>query len=133
MKGVILGLAEKDIKARFKEIVDFSEIQEFINTPVKYYSSGMYMRLAFSVALFVDPEILLVDEILSVGDIAFQKKCMDKMNEFKKKNVTIIFVSHSLETVQDFCERVIYLRNGSLAFDGDVREGIALYKKHLNQ
>jgi ABC-type polysaccharide/polyol phosphate transport system ATPase subunit len=133
LNGVILGLAEKDIKARFKEIVDFSEIQEFINTPVKYYSSGMYMRLAFSVALFVDPEILLVDEILSVGDIAFQKKCMDKMNEFKKKNVTIIFVSHSLETVQDFCERVIYLRNGSLAFDGDVREGIALYKKHLNQ
>jgi len=128
LNGVILGIEEKYLIEKFKEIVDFSEIEmKFIYTPVKYYSSGMYMRLAFAVAVFTQPEILLVDEILAVGDTAFQEKCLRKMDEFKKKGVTIIFVSHALETVKSFCSRVIYLRNGEIIFDGKVEEGINKY------
>jgi len=133
LNGVILGLKEEYIKERFDEILAFSEIEEFIDTPVKYYSSGMYMRLAFSVALFVDPEILLIDEILSVGDTAFQEKCLKKMNEYKQNKVTIIFVSHDLNAVSHFCDRVVYLDHGNVAFDGDVKRGIKLYKENLEK
>jgi len=127
LNGVILGLKEDYIKKKFNEIVAFSEIARFIDTPIKYYSSGMYMRLAFSVAIFTDPKILLVDEILAVGDTAFQAKCLTKMNEFKDKGVTIIFVSHALETVKAFCTRVLYLKKGELMYDGEVNKGIDQY------
>jgi ABC-type polysaccharide/polyol phosphate transport system ATPase subunit len=102
---------------------------DFIFTPVKYYSSGMFMRLAFSVAVFSKPEILLVDEILAVGDIAFQKKCLDKMNEFKKQKVTIVFVSHSMEQIKNFCDKVIYLKEGRVEYEGEVEEGVRRYIK----
>jgi len=132
LNGVILGMDEKYLVDKFSEIVSFSEIpMDFIFTPVKYYSSGMFMRLAFSVAVFSKPEILLVDEILAVGDIAFQKKCLDKMNEFKKQRVTIIFVSHSMEQVKKFCKKVIYLKNGRVEFEGEVEEGITKYQKEV--
>lgn len=130
LNGVILGMEEKFLIDKFQEIVDFSEIEmKFIYTPVKYYSSGMYMRLAFAVAIFTQPDILLIDEILSVGDTAFQAKCLKKMDEFKKSGVTTIFVSHSLEMVRSFCSRVIYLKNGKMEFDGDVAQGIDKYIK----
>lgn len=131
LNGVILGLKENYIKKQFDEIVDFAEIKKFIYMPVKYYSSGMYMRLAFSVAIFTNPEILLIDEILSVGDDAFQAKCMQKMDEFKKKGVTIIYISHALDTVKNFCNRVIYLKEGKIVYDGDVSQGINAYKKDM--
>ncbi len=127
LNGAILGLKENYIKAKFNEIVEFSEIRKFIDIPVKYYSSGMYMRLAFSVAIFVDPEILLIDEILAVGDIAFQEKCMRKMEEFKINGVTIVFVSHSMANVEKFCSRIIYLKEGKVMWDGEVKEGIKRY------
>src|SRR3989339_189988 len=128
LNGVILGMEEKFLVDKFQEIVDFSEIDmKFIYTPVKYYSSGMYMRLAFAVAIFTQPDILLIDEILSVGDTAFQTKCLKKMDEFKKLGVTTIFVSHALETVKQFCSRVIYLKEGRVEFDGEVEEGIKRY------
>jgi len=130
LNGVILGMEEKFLIDKFQEIVDFSEIDmKFIYTPVKYYSSGMYMRLAFAVAIFTQPDILLVDEILAVGDTAFQAKCIKKMEEFKKEGVTTLFVSHSMEAVKSFCQRVIYLKEGKVIFDGDVEEGV---KKYMN-
>lgn len=131
LNGVILGMEEKYMVEKFSEIVSFSEIpMDFIFTPVKYYSSGMFMRLAFSVAVFSKPEILLVDEILAVGDIAFQKKCLNKMNEFKKQKVTIVFVSHSMEQIKNFCDKVIYLKEGRVEYQGEVEEGIRRYLKN---
>jgi len=130
LNGVILGMEEKFLIDKFQEIVDFSEIDmKFIYTPVKYYSSGMYMRLAFAVAIFTQPDILLVDEILAVGDTAFQAKCIAKMEEFKKEGVTTLFVSHSMDAVKKFCQRVIYLKEGKVIFDGDVNEGVNKYLK----
>jgi len=130
LNGVILGMDERYLVEKFSEIVSFSEIpMDFIFTPVKYYSSGMFMRLAFSVAVFSKPEILLVDEILAVGDIAFQKKCLDKMNEFKKQKVTIVFVSHSMEQVKNFCDKVIYLKEGRVEYEGEVEEGVKKYER----
>lgn len=130
LNGVLLGYSEELIKEKLSEIIRFSEIDErFIDMPVKYYSSGMYMRLAFSVAVFVQPEILLIDEILAVGDLSFQEKCMKKMNEFKQNGSTIIFVSHSMEAIKNFCTRVIYLKEGKIIWDGEVRKGIEMYTK----
>ena len=132
LNGVILGMDEKYLVQKFSEIIAFSGIpMDFIFTPVKYYSSGMFMRLAFSVAVFSKPEILLVDEILAVGDISFQQKCIRKMNEFKKQGVTIIFVSHSIEQVRKFCEKAIYLKDGRVKFFGEVDEGVRRYEKEL--
>lgn len=131
LNGVILGLKEKYIKTIYKDILAFAEISDYVDVPVKYYSSGMYTRLAFSVAVHVKPEILLVDEILAVGDVGFQKKCLVKMEEFKKQGVTIIFVSHDMNAVANFCNRVIYLKQGAAIFDGNTLEGIELYKKDL--
>lgn len=130
LNGVILGLKEKKIKQKFDDIVDFAGIRKFLDVPIKHYSSGMYMRLAFSVAVFTDPEILLIDEIFAVGDLEFQKKCIRKMEEFKKKGVTIVFVSHDMETVRNFCERVIYLKNGEIALDGKPEEIVEKYIKN---
>ena len=130
LNGVILGVSEKYLVEKFSEIVSFSEIpMKFIYTPVKYYSSGMFMRLAFAVAVFANPEILLVDEILAVGDIAFQRKCLEKMEEFKRSGVTIIFVSHSMEQIRNFCDRVVWLREGKVEWDGEVDVGIKSYLK----
>lgn len=132
LNGVLMGLSEEFLKEKYQEIINFSEIEKkFIDMPVKHYSSGMYMRLAFSVAVFVEPDILLVDEILAVGDVAFQKKCLAKMEEFKKKGVTIIFVSHSLNDIKNFCNRLIYLKEGKIVYDGQVMEGIKIYIKDL--
>src|SRR5690606_6532324 len=105
----------------------FAEIGEFVDVPTKYYSSGMYVRLAFSIAISTSPDILLVDEVLSVGDYAFQQKCLKKMNEFREKKVTILLVSHDSELVSSFCERVILLDHGTVSFDGNVKEGITRY------
>lgn len=132
LNGVLMGLSEEFLKEKYQEIINFSEIEKkFIDMPVKHYSSGMYMRLAFSVAVFVEPDILLVDEILAVGDVAFQKKCLAKMEEFKKKGITIIFVSHSLNDIKNFCNRLIYLKEGRIVYDGQVMEGIKMYIKDL--
>ena len=121
LNGAILGLKRKQIDKYFKSIVDFAELWDFIDQPIKHYSSGMYMRLAFAVAVHVDPEILIVDEILAVGDSAFQEKCLKKMEEFKNKGVTIIFVSHALAQIQSFCTRAIYINNHKIIFDGNAQ------------
>lgn len=134
LNGVILGLSENKIRKSFDEIVAFSELEEkFIDMPVKHYSSGMYMRLAFSIAIFTDPEILLVDEILAVGDAAFQKKCFAKMEEFKRNKVSIIYVSHNTRQVQAFCNRVLYIKGGRIAFDGDVKKGTKKYLEDIGK
>jgi ABC-2 type transport system ATP-binding protein len=119
LNGAILGLSQKEIAAKFNSIVEFAELQEFIDQPVKHYSSGMYMRLAFAVAVHTHPEILIVDEILAVGDSAFQSKCFAKMEEFQKsKDVTIIFVSHDMNKVESFCTRCIYLNDHKIQYNG---------------
>lgn len=122
LNGAILGLKRRQIDAQLQSIIDFSEIAQFIDQPVKHYSSGMYMRLAFAIAVHVDPEILIVDEILAVGDETFQAKCFKRMEEFKQKGVTIIFVSHSLAQVQNFCSRAIYIKNSKMIADGTTLE-----------
>lgn len=128
LNGAILGLKRKEIDKNLQNIIDFSEISEFIDQPVKHYSSGMYMRLAFSIAIHVHPEILLVDEILAVGDTDFQAKCFKKMNEYKKdNNITIVFVSHSMPQVGKFCTRVIYLNHHRIISEGDPKNIIQEY------
>ena len=122
LNATILGMTGKEIRERFGEIVEFAELWDFIDTPVKRYSSGMYMRLGFSVAIHSDPEILLVDEVLAVGDVAFQEKCLAKMDEFKQRGITIVFVSHSMDLVRKFCERVLLLDGGRLVGDGTPEE-----------
>ena len=129
LNASILGLSRKETSARFDEIISFAELWEFVDTPVKRYSSGMYIRLGFSVAVHSDPEILLVDEVLSVGDSAFQEKCLEKMQEFRFQGVTIIVVSHSMDLVQDFCERALLLSGGHLLADGTPKTVIPQYQE----
>ena len=117
--GSLNGLTKEEIDGKLKEILDFADIGNFIEQPVKNYSSGMFARLAFAVAINVDPDILIVDEILSVGDVGFQVKCMEKFNEFKKKGKTILYVSHGLGTVKKFCDRAILLQKGEVVDDGN--------------
>lgn len=131
LNGAILGLSKQQIKHNFKNIVDFAELWDFIDQPIKHYSSGMYMRLAFAVAVHVNPEILIVDEILAVGDTDFQKKCFARMEEFKKRGATIIFVSHSMPQVENFCTRVIYINNHCLQANGSPQEVIKQYQSDL--
>jgi lipopolysaccharide transport system ATP-binding protein len=129
LSGAILGLRQKDIKARFDEIMDFSEVGKFIDTPVKRYSSGMQVRLAFAVAMYLDPEILIVDEVLSVGDLGFQRKSINRMREATdKEGRTVLFVSHSLEAVRKSCQRVLVLDEGRLTFFGSTEDGIDFYR-----
>lgn len=123
----IFGLTAAEIDDRIQEIIDFSELGDFIETPVRTYSSGMYMRLAFSVAINVDAEILLIDEILAVGDQHFQDKCFEKLQELKKKGKTIVIVSHSLKSVEKLCDRAIWLYNGEVREDGKTKEVIEKY------
>lgn len=128
LNGAILGMKKKEINHNFKEIVGFSEIEKFIDTPVKRYSSGMYIRLAFAVAAFLEPEILLIDEVLAVGDLRFQKKCLAKMDSIsKKEGRTILFVSHSMAAIKNLCDRAILLKNGQLYRDGNVDDVISEY------
>lgn len=129
LNGSIFGLSKKEINSVFDEIVTFAELQKFIDTPVKHYSSGMYMRLGFSVAVHVPFDILLTDEILAVGDINFQEKCINKMNSFKKLGKIIIFVSHALETVENFCTKGLLIDKGNQIYYGGVKEAIEQYKK----
>ena len=128
INGAILGLSKKEIDKRFDNIVDFAELVEFIDTPIKHYSSGMHMRLGFAIAVNVDPDILLVDEVLAVGDTNFQRKCIKKMEEFKKNKVTIVFVSHNLEMIKSFCDQVVFLRNSKVVFQGKPDKAIAKYQ-----
>ena len=125
----IMGLSKKEIEAKKKEIIEFADIGEHLSQPVKTYSSGMFARLAFACAINVDPDILIVDEVLSVGDMAFQLKCFKKFEEFKEKGKTILFVTHNISDVMKNCTRTIILQNGKKTFDGDVKEGVDLYKK----
>ena len=128
MNGAILGMTRKEIDAKIKDIIDFSECRQFIDTPVKRYSSGMYVKLAFSVAAHLDSEIMIMDEVLAVGDMAFQKKCLDKMSDVSRaEGRTILYVSHNMNTIRQLCDRVIVLDQGKVVFDGDVEEGIGCY------
>ena len=127
--GAILGMGQQEITGKFDAIVDFSEIREFIDTPGKRYSSGMYVRLAFAVAAHLEPEILLLDEVLAVGDITFQRKCMDFAKRLQQRNATILFVSHNMFSIKTMCGRVIYLKRGQIQFDGPTDEGIELYER----
>lgn len=125
----IFGLTKKEIDERLEDIIEFSELRDFIDNPVRTYSSGMYMRLAFSVAINVDADILLIDEILSVGDEHFQNKCFDKMLELKKQGKTMVFVTHSMGSVKKLCDRTIWLCEGKIKMDGNTNEVVEEYIK----
>jgi lipopolysaccharide transport system ATP-binding protein len=127
MNGAILGMARAEIIRKFDAIVDFAEVEKFIDTPVKHYSSGMYLRLAFAVAAHLEPEILIVDEVLAVGDNAFQKKCLGKMDEVSKQGRTVLFVSHNMVAVEKLCTRGILMDQGRVVFDGGARDTIDAY------
>lgn len=130
LNGAILGMSRNEIRRKFDEIVAFAEVEKFLDTPVKRYSSGMYVRLAFSVAAHLEPEVLIVDEVLAVGDAQFQKKCLGKMEEVSRDNGrTLLFVSHNIEAVMKLCTRGIYLKNGKLSNVGDVAEVVNAYLK----
>jgi lipopolysaccharide transport system ATP-binding protein len=127
MNGALLGMTRNEINRKFEEIVDFSGIEKFIDTPVKRYSSGMYLRLAFSVAAHLEPEILFVDEVLAVGDASFQKKCLGKMDEVSKQGRTVLFVSHQLPMIKTLCRRVLLLQDGKLSMDGPASQVVDHY------
>ena len=127
INGIMLGLTKKEIQRRFDEIVEFAEMQDFIDAPVKTYSSGMYMRLGFAVAVHVDPEVLLVDEVLAVGDQSFTHKCLDKFAEFRRRNKSILLVTHSLDLVEKFCDLAHWLNKGVTKGEGDPKRVVAAY------
>lgn len=132
LNATILGMERRLINERFDEIIAFAEVEEFIDTPVKFYSSGMLVRLGFAVAVHVDPDILLVDEVLAVGDIAFQRKCFERMQKIRESGTTVVTVSHNLPTVRRLCERVMLLNNGAPVYDGDPAEAISRYHELLS-
>ncbi len=128
MNGAILGMTKAEIDAKMEQIIEFSEVREFIDTPVKRYSSGMYVKLAFSVAAHLDSEIMIMDEVLAVGDMAFQKKCLEKMREAATSDGrTVLYVSHNMNTIRQLCDRCIVLGQGKVIFEGDVEEAIEVY------
>src|SRR5207253_4787367 len=127
INGIMLGLTKKEIQHRFDEIVEFAEMQDFIDAPVKTYSSGMYMRLGFAVSVHVDPEVLLVDEVLAVGDQGFTHKCLDKFAEFRRRNKTILLVTHSLGLVERFCDEALWLDSGVMRAHGDPKRVVGAY------
>jgi ABC-type polysaccharide/polyol phosphate transport system ATPase subunit len=131
LNGSLLGFSRKEMEAKFDRIVEFSELEKFIDVPIKHYSSGMHMRLGFAVAIHVDPDILLIDEILAVGDQAFQKKCLDKIAELKSRGVTILFVSHDLEAVRNLCSSAIWLENGMIQERGTTDRVIDSYLNNV--
>lgn len=132
LNGAILGMSKAEIKRKFDEIVAFAEVEKFLDTAVKHYSSGMYVRLAFAVAAHLEPEILVVDEVLAVGDIEFQKKCLGKMEDVAKEGRTVLFVSHQLAAIENLCSRVIVLSSGSISFNGSTKAGINYYLQDLD-
>ena len=127
LNAALLGIPREDVKKKFDRIVDFAELREFIDMPVKHYSSGMYVRLGFSVAVEVDPDILLIDEVLAVGDIAFQLKCLDRIRDFQKRGKTLLFVSHALQTVEEFCHEAFLIHHGRLVERGDPGDVVLKY------
>lgn len=128
LNGAILGMTRAEIDAKMEQIIAFSEVRDFIDTPVKRYSSGMYVKLAFSVAAHLDSEIMIMDEVLAVGDMAFQKKCLGKMREAaKQEGRTVLYVSHNMNTIRQLCDRCIVLDKGKVIFDGDVEQAISIY------
>jgi lipopolysaccharide transport system ATP-binding protein len=131
MNGAILGMKRSEIDAKMEDIIEFSEVRDFIDTPVKRYSSGMFVKLAFAVAAHLSSEIMIMDEVLAVGDMAFQKKCLDKMREAAKQDGrTVLYVSHNMNTIRQLCDRCIVLDAGKVIFDGDVEKAIAIYMDH---
>jgi ABC-type polysaccharide/polyol phosphate transport system ATPase subunit len=131
INGIMLGLSRRQVEERFDEIVDFAELREFIDAPVKTYSSGMYMRLGFSVAIHVDPDVLLIDEVLAVGDEAFTRKCLDKIGEFRRRGKTILLVTHSLGLVEKMCDEAMWLRHGRKADVGDPKRVVDAYLTYV--
>jgi ABC-type polysaccharide/polyol phosphate transport system ATPase subunit len=127
INGIMLGLSKKEIQQKFDEIVRFAELEDFIDAPVKTYSSGMYMRLGFSVAINVNPDILLIDEVLAVGDAAFIPKCLDRIDDFRRRKKTILFVSHDLSTVEKVCDRVVWLKCGKVMTIGEPKRVVDAY------
>lgn len=133
LNGAILGMSRAEVKRKFDEIVAFAEIDEFIDTPVKHYSSGMYVRLAFSVAAHLETDTLLVDEVLAVGDVAFQRKCLGKMEDAASTGRTVLFVSHNMGLMQTLCQRGIFLEDGTVIADGDIGEAVNAYLRSLDE
>ncbi|MEP0885057.1 ABC transporter ATP-binding protein [Trichocoleus sp. ST-U3] len=133
LNGAILGMSKAEIKKKFDEIVAFAEIEKFLDTPVKRYSSGMYVRLAFAVAAHLEPEILVVDEVLAVGDAAFQKKCLGKMGTVAKEGRTVLFVSHNMPAIRTLCSTAIVLDKGRVICSGSINQGIAIYENQNSQ
>ncbi len=129
LNGILLGMTKKEILTKLDSIIEFSELKDFIDQPIRTYSSGMLSRLGFSVAVHTEPDILLIDEVLSVGDKDFQKKSIKKIYEFKEKGKTIIFVSHDINTVKNLCDKVIILHNHKIIFSGNTEEGVKIYER----
>ena len=128
LNGTILGMSRKEVSSKFNEIVEFSGVEQFIDTPVKHYSSGMYVRLAFAVAAHLEPEILIIDEVLAVGDAEFQKKCLGKMQDVAQHGRTVIFVSHNMPSVKALCNKGIVMQKGELVFNGEIQDAIDFYQ-----
>jgi ABC-type polysaccharide/polyol phosphate transport system ATPase subunit len=128
LNGLLMGYSKREMRQREEKIIDFAGIGDFINAPVKQYSSGMYVRLAFAVATEVNPDVLVVDEILAVGDLFFQQKCLERMQRFRESGRTILFVTHSMDQAVDYCDRVILMEKGRVLLDGRPEEAVELYK-----
>lgn len=133
INGLLLGLSKREIRERERQIVEFAELHDFIDSPIKQYSSGMYMRLAFAIATEVDPDILLIDEILAVGDAAFQQKCMARIDDFRRRGKTIVFVSHSASSVRMICNRCLLVHEGKIAEDGPPDRVLSRYEALTQQ
>jgi ABC-2 type transport system ATP-binding protein/lipopolysaccharide transport system ATP-binding protein len=131
INGIMLGLTKREINEKFEEIVSFAELEDFIDAPVKTYSSGMYMRLGFSVAINVNPDILLIDEVLAVGDASFIPRCLDRIDDFRRRKKTILFVSHDLGTVEKICDKVVLLKNGRIAAIGEPKRIVNVYLQDI--
>jgi ABC-type polysaccharide/polyol phosphate transport system ATPase subunit len=131
LNGLLLGLSKQEIQSREQQILDFAELGDFIDSPVKQYSSGMFMRLGFAIATEIDPDVLLMDEILAVGDAAFQQKCSARIDDFRQRGKTIVFVSHNLSAVRQLCHRVLLVHNGVLLGDGPADQMVARYEELL--
>jgi lipopolysaccharide transport system ATP-binding protein len=133
LNGSLLGLSSEEVNGRIERIANFADIGEFFDMPVKTYSSGMYMRLAFALAVYVDADIVVIDEALSVGDGAYQKKCIDRMWELKKNGTTVLFCSHSIYTITTFCDRAMWLKDGGVQILGDAKEVVSRYEDYLRE
>lgn len=133
LNGAILGFTRKQMKERFNSIIEFAELQDFVKMPLKNYSSGMISRLGFAIAIDISPDLLLVDEVLSVGDANFQKKCMQKINELREKGVSFMFVSHSISQVRDICQKTIWIENSKVMAYGDTKEVCDKYTQYCSQ